>query len=319
MRAPVKKLYSLKSNHFIHAKRANRTIKRMDIVSLLRRFPCTPRGMARMVYSRSRLVWLRVVNRYGRSPITEPAGPVVSLTSHGTRIKSVHLAIESIGRGQIRPSRLILWLDDASMIENLPIGIRRLQKRGLEVLLSKNYGPHTKYYPYVERLQKCEVPLVTADDDVLYPKYWLKSLLDAYQRFPEVVNCHRARVIAMTHDGIARYDTWPQADSTDQSLSLFALGIGGALYPPRLLERLKHEGTAFLNCCPKADDVWLHAQALRTGFKIRQVAPRAFRPMIIPGTQNNALNHGNLAGGENDRQIETTYGTADIERLRERQ
>jgi hypothetical protein len=192
-----------------------------------------------------------------------------------------------------------------------------LQKRGLEVLLCKNYGPHTKYYPYLESLHEYEVPLVTADDDVIYPKDWLMRLVDAYHQFPDVVNCHTARAIAMTDDGIGRYESWQHAGSTDQSVSHFALGVGGVLYPPRLQERLKGEGEAFLNCCPKADDVWLHVQALRAGYKIRQIAPIAFQPVNIPGTQSNALHHKNLAGGENDRQIATTYRVTDIERLRE--
>ena len=273
--------------------------------------------MAYLLDLYSRLAWLRLATRYWRSPITQAGGPVVSLTTYGNRIKSVHLAIESIGRGQLRPSRLILWLDDPILIETLPIGIRRLQKRGLEVLLCQNYGPHTKYYPYLESVDKCEAPLVTADDDVLYPRYWLKRLVSAYQRFPDVVNCHRARVIEMTHDGIAKYENWQHADSTDDRLSHFALGVGGVIYPPRLQERLKQEGDAFLKCCPKADDVWLHVQALRSGFKIRQIAPRAFQDVNIPGTQSNALHHKNLAGGENDRQIAATYRASDIERLLE--
>jgi hypothetical protein len=273
--------------------------------------------MTRLVDSRSRLAWLRLINKYGRAPITKPDGPVVSLTTYGIRVKSVYLAIESIGSGNVRPSRCILWLDERPLVECLPEELRRLQRRGLEIRLCKNYGPHKKYYPYLESLHRCVVPLVTADDDVLYPRYWLKRLVDAYQRFPNVVNCHRARVIAMTQDGIARYETWQHAHSTDQSLTHFAVGVGGALYPPQLQERLKLEGTAFLNCCPKADDVWLHLQALRGGFKVRQISPRAFCPVIIPGTQSNALHHNNLLGGENDRQIETTYGAADIDRLRE--
>jgi hypothetical protein len=288
----------------------------MGIVSLLQRFPRTPRHLAYIVNSHCRLAWLRLANRYGRSPITQADGAVVSLTTYGVRTKTVHLAIESIGRGQMRPSRLILWIDDASLLEDLPLGIRRLQKRGLEVLHCKNYGPHKKYFPYLESLHKFQEPLVTADDDVFYPRYWLKKLVDAYHRFPEAVNCHLARVIAVTHDGIARYESWQFADSTDQSVSHFAIGVGGVLYPPRLQERLKREGTAFLNCCPKADDVWLHVQALRTGFKIRQIAPKAFYFINIPGTQNNALYYKNLAGGENNRQIETTYDATDINRLR---
>jgi hypothetical protein len=120
--------------------------------------------------------WLSLINRFARTPICQPGGPVVSLTTHGGRILTVHLTIESIGRAKLRPSRMILWLDDVAKFRSLPATLGRLQKRGLEVKLSKNYGPHTKYYPYVESEETITQPLVTADDDILYPSYWLKKL-----------------------------------------------------------------------------------------------------------------------------------------------
>ena len=48
-----------------------------------------------------RLAWLSVINRFMRAPITQPGGPVVSLTSYGKRIHTVHFTIESIGRGRV--------------------------------------------------------------------------------------------------------------------------------------------------------------------------------------------------------------------------
>ena len=289
----------------------------MDFVSLLGRFPRIPRYVARITDLHLRLAWLRLAHKCARSPITDPSGPVVSMTTYGVRVQSVHLTIESIARGKLRPSRLILWLDDASLLDNLPVGVHRLQKRGLEVRLCENYGPHKKYYPYLESLQEIEVPMVTADDDVLYPRGWLKELVEGFQQYPNVVNCHKARLVKLHQEGIGRYENWEMADSTKPSFRHFAVGVGGVLYPPSLQQELKREGTAFRNCCPRADDIWLHLQAMRAGYKVRQVGNKAFRLVYIPGTQSNALHLGNLAGGENDRQIEATYRAADIDRLRE--
>jgi hypothetical protein len=291
----------------------------MTFVRLLQRLPRIPHRFALEADLYARLTWMRLMNRFGWSPITHPGGPVVSMTTYGNRIQSVHLAIESIGQGQIRPSRVILWIDDASLVDNLPIGIRRLQKRGLEVKLCNNYGPHKKYYPYLESLPEVEAPLVTADDDLLYPRYWLKRLVKAFQQFPDVVNCHRARVMVLNQDGIAKYKSWELADSMKPSFCHFAGGGAGAMYPLPLQRALKQEGTAFLDCCPKADDIWLHVQALRAGYKIRQIDKKQFRLVEIPGTQCIALNHQNLGGGGNDRQIETTYRASDLDRLRERE
>lgn len=272
--------------------------------------------IVREANSHVRLMLLRLANRYGRLPITAPGGPVVSLTTYGTRAQSVHLAVESIGRGNMKPSRLILWVDEAALFKNLPAGIYRLLKRGLEVKLCKNYGPHTKYYPYLESQDVFDLPLVTADDDVLYPRYWLKKLAKAFQQFPNVVNCHRAHLMVLNKDGIAKYMHWKSSYSTEPSFCRFATGVGGVIYPPPLQRVIKQAGTAFMQCCPKADDIWLNVQALRAGYKVRQIRKKGFRLVEIPGTQSIALRNHNWAGGENDHQIAATYHASDIARLR---
>jgi len=257
-------------------------------------------------------IWMTIRNVSANALITSPEGPVVCLTTYGARITMVHLAIESIARGSMLPSRLILWIDDASAMQHLPPGLRRLQKRGLEVRLCRNYGSHKKYYPYLESLQDIDVPLVTADDDLLYPRSWLKRLYEAYLRYPNVVNCHRARVIQLKEGRLIKYEQWDLANSSQASLLHVAGSGAGAIYPIPLQLALKRQGTGFLHCCPKADDIWLHVQALRAGYRVRQIDTQLFRIREIPGTQVTALCHDNVTCGGNDRQIALTYTAMDI-------
>jgi hypothetical protein len=257
------------------------------------------------------VAWLWWLNKYGRSPITAAKGPVVSLTTHGKRMQTVYLTIESIARGYTLPSRLILWLDDRALYDNLPATIQRQVHRGLEVRFCKNYGPHTKYYPYLESEETFFVPLVTADDDMLYPRYWLNGLANAFQKHPDVVNCFWALVIQLGGTGIIKFSQWKICDSTKPSVRHHALGFSGVIYPPAFLSILKKAGTSFEDCCPKADDIWLHVQALRAGYKIRQIRRRALRLPSIPGTQGIALWNENRQG-RNDLQVTATYTNEDV-------
>lgn len=290
----------------------------MRFPPFLRRIPRIPHRIywetRTWIFPIPTMVRLWLLNRYGRASVTQPGGPVVSLTSYGDRIQTVYLAIESIARGHVLPSRIILWLDDKRAFDNPPLEIRRLMRRGLEVGFCKNYGPHKKYYPYVESLQEIDVPLVTADDDMLYPRRWLKGLIESFQRSPDVVNCYRARVIVFKQGRIANYETWEVAGTSNSSFRHIAIGIGGVIYPPALLKKLKDAGNAFKDCCPRADDLWLHVQALRAEYKIQQIRPRALLPLSIPGTQETGLWNQNGHGG-NDRQIEATYTAEDIRKL----
>ena len=244
---------------------------------------------------------------------------MVSLTTFGERSKRVHLGIESIADGLLRPSRLILWIDEQAILSNLPLPIRRLQQRGLEIRYCRNYGPHKKYYPYVESQDAFDTPLVTADDDVLYPSYWLRELVAANDAHPEMVNCYLAHVITFNKNDIGSYIKWKPCTTTRPHSLHVATGIGGVIYPPSFLMVLKHAGTAFEVCCPKGDDLWLHAQALRSGYKIRQIVKRLpyFSFQGIPGTAKTGLSHENVTHGDgNDRQIRATYNAADLQLLR---
>jgi hypothetical protein len=258
---------------------------------------------------------LRLSNRFSKSPVVAgKSGAVVSLTTYGKRIRSVHLTIESIARGQMLPSRLILWIDDAEVFAHLPPSLLRLEARGLEVRLSKNYGPHTKYYPYLENQEEFTAPLVTADDDVVYPRSWLAGLARAHEQYPNFVNCYRARVVTLRDWRIAPYREWYLCGSTEPSLRAIATGVSGVIYPIRLQRELKRAGTGFEMCCPKADDLWLHVQAIRSGVPIKQIQSEALLFPHIPGTQDVALWSENWERGAegNDRQSAVTYQASDL-------
>jgi hypothetical protein len=290
----------------------------MNIRLAVNRLLHLPRRIVREFLMLVHIVWYFLLNRLTGKPVTEPGSPVVSLTTYGTRSRKAYLAIESIAQGRLRPSRLILWIDDENLFRDLPATIRRLQKRGLEVKRCANYGPHKKYYPYVESQEQFDAPLVTADDDLLYPGYWLEKLVEAYRDYPNTVNSFWTHVIAMSDDGIGRYADWKQCESTSPHFRNSVHSGIGTIFPPMLLVALRRAGTAFQATCPNGDDLWLHVQALRAGFKVRQILPRLpyFSFQSVPGSEKKALSHENVTYGDgNDRQVRATYTVEDIKLL----
>jgi hypothetical protein len=275
-----------------------------------------PSRIAKKAFAMLKVRQLKAINERSASRVICPGGPVVSLTSYGKRIDTAYLAIESIAGGSLLPSELILWLDDQARFESLPIELERLEQRGLTVRRCKNYGPHKKYYPYVDSQKNFAVPLVTADDDVLYPADWLCTLTAAFERNPRVVSGYRARVMSFQGDRIAPYVQWTLCGTTTPSWRHVLNGVSGAIYPPQLLAALKNAGSEFEKCCPKADDVWLHANALRAGFRVQQVGKRATHFPFIPGSQEIALYFDNATTG-NDIQIAKTYTERDLQRIAE--
>jgi hypothetical protein len=254
-------------------------------------------------------------NRVTRRRVTGDANVVVSLTTHGARLRTVHLVIESICAGTVRPARLVLWLNGDAATTVLPAGLVDLRGRGLEIRFVPNYGPHTKYYPYVALSDDAPVALATADDDMLYPRYWLERLVAAHAAEPGLVHCYRARRVKLDGERIAPYMAWDFDRSGTASYLNFATGVSGVIYPPAMVRALRAAGEAFRACCPKADDVWLHATALRCGLRIKQLGRHEMHFDALPDTQENSLFHSNLLGSGNDDQIAATYRAADIRML----
>lgn len=261
------------------------------------------------------------VRRLGRrnltstAPVTGEAPICVSLTTYGKRLESVFITIESIAAGEVRPARLILWLDDPAAFAAPSEELQRLVSRGLEIQLTENLGPHTKYYPYASGENNGTLALVTADDDIIYPSKWLAGLLAGHRQHPEDVICYRAWVVGTAGGAITPYDSWSPCLSTEPSVRNFATGVSGVLYPPAMIKQIAAAGLYFMDTCPAADDIWLHVLALRAGRRIRQLTPRPQHFPLIPDTQATGLAQANFVGKRNDLQAAATYGQEDIERL----
>jgi hypothetical protein len=243
------------------------------------------------------------------------ADVVVSMTSHGSRVRRVHHALESIARGDVRPAHMILWVSDTLEGRPLPANLRRLQRRGLEVdFYRDDIGPHMKYYPYVVSKSDHKQALVTADDDARYSKDWLRGLLEAHALDRSVICTYVSRRLEFIGDDFAPWLSMPMLDNAFPDQRNAVLGFGGAIYPPAFLDTLRHAGEGFRECTLMNDDIWLTYIAVTTGFLVRQVRPQPVRPAPVPWESRLALRRSNLASGQlsggNDQHLARTFGSA---------
>jgi len=253
-------------------------------------------------------------------PIVGDTPAVVCLTSYGDRIKHVHYTILTIANGVSRPKGIILWISntDANLVTP---ALRFLQQRGLEIRLTEDYGSHKKYYPYCMSLsatQLAEFPLVTADDDVLYPRTWLRDLVDAAndESFPVIV-AHRAHRMKLEQGAIAPYLSWDlECGTVKPSYANVATGVGGILYPTDFAVQVgKTWNTEFMQAAPTTDDLWLHSRAILLQIPTKQVAPASARVVEHhPGIPR--LMDLNVAGGNNDVTIRRVYSSEMISTIR---
>jgi len=300
-----------------NAHRRRRWRSRDRVRDLLRDSERSGRRFVKQVRDGLKLARHRVRNERSRDAIVDPGGPpvVVSMTTHAKRLAAAYLAIESIGAGLTRPRRFLLWLPKALCDRPLPPALVRLQARGLEIFHVDDLGPHTKYMPYCESLESFEHKLVTADDDVFHPVWWLSELAKRADEQPDHVHCFRARRIGLTLGSFSPYNQWGWCRGVEPSHLNLITGVSGVIYPPALLRTLKARGRRFLACCPTADDIWLTKCAIDAGVAVAQMRPSPLHFRHVPGTQTHRLTDWNVIAGRNQIQLRRTFEPEDLRRL----
>ncbi|MFP7364813.1 glycosyltransferase [Corynebacterium callunae] len=262
-----------------------------------------------------RMLPLALRNKFSRGKIPQEGPVIISLTTHGKRINQVHFTIESIARGYHRVP-IVLWLDKPDYESEWPATLKRLVERGLQVKCSDGfYGPHTKYWNQFRLVQGTDVRVATVDDDMIYPEWFLQRLLFIGDLRNDAVVAYRAHRIELRDGKMLPYIKWTAADTSEASFLHFATGVSGVLYPQTFIDYVVAQGDVFLESCKRADDVWLHVMALRSGHPIRQVYAQPRHFAVVPTTQVGALVVGNTLMGGNDEQIAKVYTAEDVAKL----
>jgi len=229
------------------------------------------------------------------------AAPVVSLTSFPQRIGKVHLVIESLLRQSLRPSRIVLWLSEEqfSSVDELPKRLLKLKKYGLEIYLTPGDLRSYKKYYFLLNENPCS-DFVIVDDDVFYPSYLLKSLVDTAAKYPGAVCANRcARIIKNK-----AYKAWPgvRGESAGPRLDLLPTGCGGVLYPANSLHKDSLNEALFSSLCKDADDIWLSCMAYLVQTPTVYTGKNEYL-LSVNSFANVHLHTSNVGGSNNDNCI----------------
>lgn len=196
---------------------------------------------------------------------------IVSLTSYSERFDELSLAIYSLLMQSVKPDRIILWFsDEYNDLMELPYEITRYIKNGLEIRFVKDIKSYTKIIYALKEFS--DSIIVTADDDIYYPKNWLANLYYSYISYPNDIQVHRAHRVLLNNKEIIPYEKWEKHVSEESArFDNFLTGVGGVLYPPNCFKKEVLREDLFLKLAPTADDVWLWVMALLSNRKIRVV------------------------------------------------
>lgn len=244
-------------------------------------------------------------NRYALKNSNKSTGRIiVSLTTFPLRISKVWLVVESILRQSHQPDKIILWLskEQFATLEMLPSRLLKMQDRGLEVRLCEgDLRSHKKYfYSFKEYANDI---IVTVDDDVIYNSKIISELYNTYLLHPNAVCCNLAVDILVEDKIVLPYIEWKYTKSIlTPSYSLLPIGVGGVLYPPKLLCKDVLNVELFKENCFLADDIWLNVMCRMNNTPVVKTKLNSFFLPVFY-VNNVALNSINDTLGRNDIQL----------------
>lgn len=231
---------------------------------------------------------------------------IVSLTTYGDRLYSVHNTIKSVITQTVKVNKIILWLSE-SEFENvkLPLSLINLKKYGLEVRYCKEIRSYKKIIPTM--INYPDSYILTIDDDILYPKDMVEKLVNEINTEEKIILACRAHKIKYSRNNIEKYNNWEyETKDSLASHDIFITSGGGTLFPPNCFDDIFNDEDIFLKLSPTADDVWINFNAVRLGIKRKKISDsRCWEANFIEmdGTQENKLSSINVGLNKNDIQI----------------
>ena len=224
---------------------------------------------------------------------------IVSLTSHGERLYQCARTIYSIVRNTVK-SKIVVTIYKGDMPYYK-------QAKDLQVLVDNevvelivadlDLGPHLKYFYAMQKYKDSVV--ITVDDDIIYDKKMVESLLRIHKANPTAVianRCHRINTFNYKYwDKSIRKIGWSHYN--------FGTGVGGILYPPGCFN-LSMDMVSEINRVKYADDIYLKILELRNDIMVYNACNLKYAAMRDKGIEATALYHSNLQQNRNNEYID---------------
>ena len=198
---------------------------------------------------------------------------IVSLTSFPERMDDIKYCLYSLLTQSFKPNKVILWLANEEFPnkeEDIPQSVLNLKENGLTIKWCENYRSYKKLIPTLKEYpNSC---IVTADDDLYYPKDWLQNLYEDHINYPKNIISTRCRNIQLDDENnFKKYNQWKVAtEGNNISYLNFPTNGAGTLFPPHSLNEKVTDDKLFRKLCPNTDDIWFWTMAVLNKTKIKK-------------------------------------------------
>jgi len=206
---------------------------------------------------------------------------IISLALSKSRLCAIEDVLLSLMSQTYQPDYIYIWVSEESFLldegiktSDLPEGLISLIEKNsnkIKLINTKNIGPHRKIIPILELFSnKINSPfIITADDDTIYPRNWLKALIEAYNEH----GCACAFRTRLINFSSKNYNEWPLISAMQEikGNNLLINGCDGMLVKPEMFDS-RILNTDFLKLCPSRSDLWISGALLAKKTPILKVS-----------------------------------------------
>lgn len=214
---------------------------------------------------------------------------IVSLTSHGNRIKHLNDALGQIIIDKSDDYKIVLTIFKGEEYLVTDYIKRKVREGLLELIIApQDLGPHLKYFYVMKKYRN--VPIITVDDDCITTKSRLNSLYNAYLLNSNCINAMRVHRMKLDHWKLTPYTSWEfECKSIEEPNKwLFATGVGGVIYPPDIF-KVNDKMIPEILKCKYADDIYLKVLEIRQGLNVKWVKCTTPHPFVIRNEEVKAM------------------------------
>lgn len=227
---------------------------------------------------------------------------IISLTSFPSRLPTLHKCLKSLLLQDTKADAIVVYFGCDVKPEMLTPESIELEKYGVAYRFDscENLRSYKKFYYALQDYPNDTI--ITVDDDVYYPRYWLTSFLAVHNRFPGCVCAWRLHKMRSHNGELLPYNQWfdQYRGCLTPSLSLFPTGVGGILYPPGSLHSNVLNKDTFTKLCFTCDDIWLKVMCVLNGTKTVWVPSKEIAFCKVEKIQEYALFNENVGESAND-------------------
>lgn len=133
------------------------------------------------------------------------------------------------------------------------------------IVAEENLKSHLKYFYVMQKYR--DLPIITIDDDMIYPVQMFDYMLEEHRKNPNVVLCRSCQQFTYTNNEINNTKQWLWNPINDIAHINHAEGYAGILYPPNCLN-ISNNLISEIYDTIMSDDIYLSILEIRNRVKV---------------------------------------------------